>query len=163
MWAMARPALEAIVDMKPRLAFLDIQMPELTGVKWPRVWPPIATSSAMWCSSPPYDQYAVEAFDTGAIDYILKPYSDERAGHGHRPIEGAPQAAAGIRAAAGFEALVRHISAKLNPGTERPEMDQGQHRLEPAFDSGGGCAFFQSDEKYTLVATKNSTRSSRRR
>ena len=53
-------------------------MPELTGVE---VAKSLAANRDIKCHVvfvTAYDQYAVEAFDTGAIDYILKPYSDER-------------------------------------------------------------------------------------
>jgi DNA-binding LytR/AlgR family response regulator len=149
-------ALEAIVDMKPRLAFLDIQMPELTGVE---VAKSLAANRDIKCHVvfvTAYDQYAVEAFDTGAIDYILKPYSDERLstaitrlkerlGAGSEP---------GAAPTQDLEALVRHISAKLNPGNERLKWIKANIganlRLIPVED----VLFFQSDEKYTLVATK---------
>ena len=71
-------ALEAIGEYQPQLAFLDIQMPEMTGVE---VAKSLSANRALRCHVvfvTAFDQYAVEAFETGAIDYVLKPYSDER-------------------------------------------------------------------------------------
>ena len=58
----------------PDFMFLDIQMPEMTGVE-------VARHVAGRCHVvfvTAYDQYAIQAFETGAVDYILKPATDER-------------------------------------------------------------------------------------
>ena len=147
-------ALEAIAELKPRLAFLDIQMPEMTGVE---VAKSLAANRDIKCHIvfvTAFDQYAVDAFDTGAIDYVLKPYSDDRLQTaitrlqerlGDSPTAGAPQ---------NLEALVAHLSAKLNPQSEKLKWIKANIganlRLIPIED----VLFFQSDEKYTLVATR---------
>jgi len=64
----------AIQELKPDLVFLDIQMPKITGFEMLELIPDppaIIFSTA-------YDQYAIRAFETNAIDYLLKPYSFER-------------------------------------------------------------------------------------
>ena len=69
-----REAIEAINDQVPDLVFLDVQMPGLDGfdvLERIDVLPDIVFSTA-------YDEYAIEAFDTGAVDYLLKPYSRGR-------------------------------------------------------------------------------------
>lgn len=71
-------ALEAIDEHRPHLAFLDIQMPEMTGVDVARS---LAANRDIRCHVvfvTAFDQYAVEAFDANAVDYVLKPYTDER-------------------------------------------------------------------------------------
>jgi DNA-binding LytR/AlgR family response regulator len=70
-------ALEAISELQPDVAFLDIRMPGLTGLE---------VAAAAISASPrtqvvfvtAYDQYAVDAFDKGAVDYLLKPIQRER-------------------------------------------------------------------------------------
>src|SRR5512141_1556201 len=67
-------ALEALEDRVPDFMFLDIQMPEMNGVE-------VARHVAGRCHVvfvTAYDQYAIQAFETGAVDYILKPATDER-------------------------------------------------------------------------------------
>lgn len=67
-------ALAKIDKLKPDVAFLDIQMGDLTGIE-------VAQQSKHPCHIvfiTAYDKYAIEAFDAGAIDYLLKPYSDSR-------------------------------------------------------------------------------------
>ena len=70
-------ALEAIAAHKPEVAFLDIRMPGLTGLE-------VAAAAAE--ASPAtqvvfvtaYNQYAIDAFERGAVDYLLKPITRER-------------------------------------------------------------------------------------
>jgi DNA-binding LytR/AlgR family response regulator len=67
-------ALEAIVRFQPDIAFLDIRMPELTGLD-------VARASDGKCRvvfTTAYDNHAIEAFKLGAVDYLLKPISDDR-------------------------------------------------------------------------------------
>lgn len=67
-------AVEKINAKKPDLIFLDVQMPGLSGfevLKHLDEIPSIIFSTA-------YDQYAIEAFDVHAVDYLLKPYTKER-------------------------------------------------------------------------------------
>lgn len=66
--------LKAINEIKPQLVFMDIQMPKLTGIEILELLdhkPSIIFTTA-------YDQYAVKAFEANAIDYLLKPFSQDR-------------------------------------------------------------------------------------
>ncbi len=69
-------AVEAIEKKRPDLVFLDVQMPELDG---------IGVIEAIGAAHMPltvfvtaYDQHAIRAFEANALDYLLKPFSDER-------------------------------------------------------------------------------------
>lgn len=67
-------ALKAITEHKPDLVFLDIQMPKLNGFEMLEVLterPEIIFTTA-------YDQYAIRAFEQNALDYLLKPFPEER-------------------------------------------------------------------------------------
>jgi DNA-binding LytR/AlgR family response regulator len=67
-------ALRMIRELRPSHAFLDIQMPGLSGLE-------VAEQVAADCQIAfvtAYDQYAIDAFERAAIDYLLKPVSDER-------------------------------------------------------------------------------------
>jgi two-component system LytT family response regulator len=69
-----REAITAIDEKSPDLVFLDVQMPGLDGfdvLERIDTLPDIIFSTA-------YDQYAIQAFDAGAVDYLLKPYSQDR-------------------------------------------------------------------------------------
>src|SRR5688572_24507750 len=67
-------AVKAVSELTPDLMFLDVQMPKLDGFEvlelLGRSVPVIFTTA--------YDQYALRAFEVHAIDYLLKPFSEER-------------------------------------------------------------------------------------
>jgi two-component system, LytTR family, response regulator len=66
--------LKAIHDLKPDLVFLDIQMPKLTGFEMLELieeTPQIIFTTA-------FDQFAIKAFELNVVDYLLKPYSQDR-------------------------------------------------------------------------------------
>jgi two-component system LytT family response regulator len=70
----AQEALDAIESLKPDLVFLDVQMPGKSGfdlVNELDIMPPVIFVTA-------FDEYAIKAFDTNAIDYLLKPVTSER-------------------------------------------------------------------------------------
>lgn len=69
-------ALEAIRARPPHLLFLDIQMDSLDGVSLARSLDPRTLPLIVFVTA--YDQYALEAFDLSAVDYLLKPFDDER-------------------------------------------------------------------------------------
>ena len=70
------PALiEAIAELKPDLVFLDIQMPGKTGLDVVREIGPDKMPATIFTTA--YD-HAVAAFDLAAIDYLVKPFDDER-------------------------------------------------------------------------------------
>ena len=69
-------ALRLITAERPDLVFLDIQMPGLTGIEVLRALPGDAAPHVVFVSA--YDEYAVQAFDLAAVDYLLKPYDRER-------------------------------------------------------------------------------------
>jgi DNA-binding LytR/AlgR family response regulator len=70
-------ALEKLAELKPDLAFLDIRMPGITGIDVARALPEISPRTQVVFVTA-YDQYAIDAFEQGAMDYLLKPVSDER-------------------------------------------------------------------------------------
>jgi two-component system LytT family response regulator len=70
----AHEALEAVEMHHPELIFLDIQMPEINGFEFLDMLdeiPHVIFSTA-------YDQYALQAFEVNAVDYLLKPYVQSR-------------------------------------------------------------------------------------
>ena len=69
-------AVRAIREHRPDLVFLDIQMPEMGGFEVIEALGPAAMPAVVFVTA--YDQYAVRAFDVHALDYLLKPFDDER-------------------------------------------------------------------------------------
>lgn len=137
-------ALNAIEAHAPDLAFLDIHMPLLTGIE-------VATRIAGRCHVAfitSYDQHALEAFEAGAIDYVLKPPT-----------------------AARLLTTVQRLKARLQqppPDLRRALEGFGQKATAPArylqwINASRGAAvrlitveeilYFKSDLKFTLVVT----------
>jgi two-component system LytT family response regulator len=69
-------AVTAIRDQKPDLVFLDVQLPELSGLDVVRLVGASIMPVTIFVTA--YDRYAVTAFDANAIDYLLKPFGRER-------------------------------------------------------------------------------------
>jgi two-component system LytT family response regulator len=69
-------AVAAVADrVRPDIVFLDVQMPEIDGIQ---VAERLSGHGPVVVFVTAYSTYAVEAFEVGAIDYLLKPFSDER-------------------------------------------------------------------------------------
>lgn len=145
-------ALEAIEAHQPDLAFLDIQMPEMTGVEVAKclagnneVRPHLVFVTA-------FDQYAVQAFEANAVDYVLKPYTDERL---QATVDRLKDRLSMVPAPSqDLEALVAQISARLRPATEVLQWIKASVGNQLRLIAIDDVLFFQSDEKYTLVATR---------
>jgi two-component system, LytTR family, response regulator len=136
-------ALKMIRAINPDIVFMDIQMPELTGlqvVKQLAQLPAIIFTTA-------YDQHAVIAFELNAVDYLLKPFSLERFDAAvQRVLEepAAPRAAAEQALAAGDA---------NEPLTRVLVRDRGQ--IFPIALTE--IEYLKSDSKYTMVAARGST------
>jgi Response regulator of the LytR/AlgR family len=71
-----RAAVEMIENEDPDLVFLDVQMPELDGLEVIKAVGAAAMPLTVFVTA--YDQHAIRAFEANALDYLLKPFSDER-------------------------------------------------------------------------------------
>jgi two-component system, LytTR family, response regulator len=69
-------AVAAIQGSSPDIVFLDVQMPDGTGLDVVREIGPAAMPVTVFVTA--YDHYALKAFDAAAVDYLVKPYDDER-------------------------------------------------------------------------------------
>ena len=67
-------AVKAITELAPDLVFLDIQMPKLDGFEVAE----LAGGKTRYVFATAFDQYAIKAFEFHALDYLLKPFSQQR-------------------------------------------------------------------------------------
>jgi two-component system LytT family response regulator len=74
--ANGKAAMEIIGREAPHLVFLDVQMPELDGLQVIETVGAAAMPLTVFVTA--YDQHAIRAFEANALDYLLKPFSDER-------------------------------------------------------------------------------------
>ena len=144
-------ALESIADLQPDVAFLDIRMPGLTGIEVARGLADASPRTQVVFVTA-YDQYAIDAFEQGAIDYLLKPITRERLLATVQRIQA--RAAAGHPDGATLEALLRHLSAREMPASKPPLVwitaSAGKDTRLIMVDD---VAYFQADNKYTTVMT----------
>ncbi len=75
-------AVELALQHRPRVCFLDIRMPGMTGLEAAQAitedWPADGGALPLFVFVTAYDQYALQAFDAAAADYLLKPVTPER-------------------------------------------------------------------------------------
>jgi len=69
-------ALAALRELRPDIVFLDVQMPEMDGFDVLEQLGTLAPAAIVFVTA--FDQYALRAFEAGALDYLLKPFDDAR-------------------------------------------------------------------------------------
>jgi DNA-binding LytR/AlgR family response regulator len=156
-------AVQLVAEHKPELVFLDIRMPGMTGVEAAREIAHLADDDDSWSGCEivfitAYDQYAIEAFEQGVVDYVLKPAERERLTITVERIKKRlAQRAADIGSAPAtpqLQQLLYRMAQQLKPaGTPALKWIQasvGQAIQMIAVDE---VLFFISDEKYTRVQT----------
>jgi two-component system LytT family response regulator len=74
--ANGREALAAIAELAPDLMFLDIQMPGLSGIEVVKQVPQESMPMVVFVTA--FDRFAIDAFESHALDYLLKPVDEER-------------------------------------------------------------------------------------
>jgi len=144
-----RAALDAIRERPPQLLFLHIQMPFLNGLAMARALDPQTLPLIVFVTA--YDQYAVQAFEHGALDYLVKPLEAARLADTVARLKERLRAA---QPALASEALLEQLAAQLRkdaaPNALRwLRVSVGQTLRMVAIDE---IDFLRSDEKYTLVA-----------
>ena len=143
-------ALDAIAEHTPDVAFLDIRMPGLTGLDVAAAAAQVSPRTQVVFVTA-YDQYAVDAFERGAIDYLLKPITAERLAATVERLQarvGHPDAGALV---ALMERLGRNMQrdASAEPLTWLTASAGRETRLILVDD----VAYFHADNKYTTVVT----------
>jgi len=136
-------ALERIGQLRPDVVFMDIQMPEMTGLEVLRrldYLPQIVFTTA-------YDQYAVTAFELHAVDYLLKPFTRARfAASVARLLDGAEQQPD----RAGLEDALAHVASGRARLDRILVRDRG--RIFPL--AVGEIEYMKADSKYTVIAAR---------
>jgi len=136
-------ALQLLQLRRPDVAFLDIEMPGLTGLELARECE--GRSHVVFVTA--YDAHAVAAFEQGAIDYVLKPYNTARLAATVRRVkerlDAGPPSLSGV---------LRELAqaAPRRPWLQWINASQGQEVRLITVDE---VLYFQADTKYTRVVT----------
>jgi two-component system LytT family response regulator len=138
-------ALAQIDHIRPDVVFMDIQMPEMTGLE---VLRRLACAPAIVFTTA-YDQYAVTAFELNAVDYLLKPFTRARFEAAVARLLESPPPPREIVEDAVAQAL-HHAPGKLERILVR---DRG--RIFPL--SLNEIAYLKADAKYTAIAARDQT------
>jgi DNA-binding LytR/AlgR family response regulator len=147
-----REAVELFEQLRPEVVFLDVHMPGCSGVDAARAIGPLAHIVFVTA----FEQYAVQAFEQGAIDYLVKPLDESRLAATvvrlkERLAERAARQGDGGQLDAALEQLARQLG----------RQSAARARLQWIRASVGNTvklipveqiAYLRSDEKYTLVA-----------
>ncbi|MGH8032984.1 MAG: LytR/AlgR family response regulator transcription factor [Luteimonas sp.] len=142
--------LDAIAEHQPDVAFLDIRMPGLSGLE---------VAAALTDASPQtqvvfvtaYDQHAIEAFERGAVDYLLKPVTPERLA---ATVARLRARARGPRPELStLDALIRQIDAARTVSVEPLSWITASVGRDTRLIMVEDVAYFRADSKYTVVMT----------
>ncbi|MFZ6863100.1 LytR/AlgR family response regulator transcription factor [Undibacterium sp. Ji67W] len=141
-------AIQLVEKYHPDLVFLDIRMPVKTGLEAAKE----IGNKAHIVFITAYDQYAIEAFDHGAVDYVLKPADVERLG---KTVERLKSRLKSLTQPNDMSSMLSQLAKQMGISSKPTYLQWiqasiGQElRLIPVEE----ILFFQSDEKYTRVQT----------
>ena len=143
-----REAVELFEAHQPDICFLDVHMPGMSGVEAARM----IGRRAHLVFVTAYDQYAVQAFDEGALDYLVKPLEPARLADTMGRLQ---ERLRGAQPVSNTDALLEQLVARLDKDAAAPTPLRWIHatvgndlRVIPVDE----IDFLRSDEKYTLIA-----------
>jgi DNA-binding LytR/AlgR family response regulator len=145
-----REAVELFEQHRPGVAFLDVHMPGMNGVDAARAIG--ARAQIVFVTA--FEQYAVQAFEHGAIDYIVKPLDEARLAATVARLRQRAPLRVDAAAESSADAVLERIARLLREQTRPPGRLQwirasvGAHVRMIAVDQ---VVYLRSDEKYTLV------------
>jgi two-component system LytT family response regulator len=143
-----KQAVAAIRSLRPDILLLDIQMPDLNGFEVLRELSSEEMPQVIFTSA--YDQYAIRAFETHALDYLLKPFDQDRL---HAAIE---RASVEIRKSKDQEFTNRVLELLSSVKSEKRVTPEFEERL--AIRTNGRVVFLNIDEIHWVEAAANYVR-----
>jgi DNA-binding LytR/AlgR family response regulator len=139
-------ALEAIDQFRPDVAFLDIRMPGVSGLEVARAMR--APGQVIFTTA--YEEYALRAFDEGAVDYLLKPVTLERLARAIERARGRLERGNHVDIGAFIDLMQARLGSGGKPGIKWITASVGNATKMYSIDE---VLFFQAQDKYTRVVT----------
>ena len=144
-------AREMIEELRPDLAFLDIRMPGLTGLDVVRA---LSTEARRHCRVvfvTAYDEFAVQAFEREAVDYLLKPVTDDRL----RAAVARLRRVVEPPATADSADILQRLQALLPKAVEHLRWVRASVGNDVRLVAVDEVCYFQAADKYTAVFTRD--------
>jgi two-component system, LytTR family, response regulator len=138
-------AIDAITELHPDLVLLDVEMPRVDGFAVLEALDPDALPAVVFVSA--HDQYAVRAFESHALDYILKPFDEARVDRALHRVRGQLARAPGA---------ARHIDPRLLSLLEELRDRRRSDRL--VVKTGGRVVFLRTEDVDWVEASGNYVR-----
>jgi DNA-binding LytR/AlgR family response regulator len=139
-------ALRLIHDEQPDIAFLDIKMPGLSGVEVAGR----AVGKCLFVFVTAHDTFAIEAFESEAVDYLLKPVTDERLA---KTIERL-KARLATSSFPDLSGVLERLSRSFAQPSGRLQWIKAQHRDGVRLIPVADIYYFRAADKYTAVRTR---------
>ncbi len=137
-------ALHAVERLSPDIVFLDIQMPGLNGLE-------VAEHASGRCHVvfvTAYDKHAVAAFEQGAVDFVMKPFSPARLATTVSRLKAKLGSAP-----ANLDGILKVLASKRDSGKEYLRWITASQGNDVRLITVEEICYFQADNKYTLVVT----------
>ena len=139
-------ALQRIIADKPDVAFLDIRMPGMDGLQVAKEVP--ENCQIVFVTA--YDDYAVEAFEQHAVDYLLKPFTEARLTETIRRLRANDPAQVNSSL---LQAAIDKIQSALDQNDQCLQWIRASQGENVFLINADDVVFFQSGDKYTTVST----------
>ena len=145
-----REAVEQFEALQPTICFLDVHMPAMSGVEAARHIGPRAHLVFVTA----FEQYAVQAFAQGVLDYLVKPVQAERLAE---TVARLKERMASASAVPYSESLLEQLAQRLQRGGRPPALRWIRAQVGQALQliPVDRVDYLRSDSKYTLVAWRN--------
>ena len=144
-------ARDMIETLRPDIAFLDIRMPGLTGLDVVLALSVDARRSCRTVFVTAYDEFAVQAFEREAVDYLLKPVGDDRLRAAVERLQRTPEAPSGTQAAE----ILQRLQSFLPKAVECLRWVRASVGNDVRLVAVDEVCYFQATDKYTAVFTRD--------
>lgn len=147
-------ARDMIEGLRPDIAFLDIRMPGLSGLEVVQAMAPEVRTACRVVFVTAYDEFAVEAFEREAVDYLLKPVSDDRLAAAIERLQRASPVAGSAQSDAQSDDLLLRLQALLPKVSEHLRWVRASVGNDVRLVATDEICYFQATDKYTAVFTR---------
>jgi DNA-binding LytR/AlgR family response regulator len=139
--------LRMLEQQRPDVLFVDVEMPEMSGIELARH----ASGRCHVVFVTAYSQYAVSAFESGAVDYLLKPVQEDRLRVACKRVEEKL-----LLTPTALDHVLAHLASRMPAAREHMQWLTVSRGSNVSLVTVDEVCYFQSDTKYTRVVTRDS-------